>query len=106
MKQTDLSKRLENWIKTQHGTAGWEQKLENLISTLLKEQKEEERQRILERVNSYIDTKYPPNMFFNSETGEASSGVQEETCIRRMTKDDEKVIEAIDAVKSIIEGDE
>lgn len=33
---------LEHWIKTQHGTAGWQMKLENLIRDLLDRQREED----------------------------------------------------------------
>lgn len=36
--QGDWREELENWIKTQHGSAGWQQKLENLIESLLDDQ--------------------------------------------------------------------
>ena len=37
--QKQLSARVRHWIKTQHGSAGWEQKLENFIVEELQDQK-------------------------------------------------------------------
>jgi hypothetical protein len=40
MKENDWRNRLETFLKEQHGTAGWEMKLENFVSSLLSEQQE------------------------------------------------------------------
>jgi hypothetical protein len=35
MNQADIKARVQHWIKAQHGTAGWEIKLENLVADMV-----------------------------------------------------------------------
>ena len=45
--------KLNQWIETQHGSAGWEVKLENLIDAMLEEQRAEILLELLQRFNDY-----------------------------------------------------
>jgi hypothetical protein len=56
-----------------------------------------------EKIKKQMDSKYPPNRFIDSYTGEMSYGVQEETYIRLAKKDDLEKIAIYNSVLQIIQ---
>lgn len=49
MNQAYIKERVQHWIKAQHGTAGWEIKLENLVADMVLEVEEQKNQAYDER---------------------------------------------------------
>ena len=59
-------KALEEWIKTQHGSAGWEMKLENFISQVEKDAIEKTNKRWREKIGEKAEKRLWTNTVANN----------------------------------------
>lgn len=66
------------------------------LRTITSKSAENERERIVKLGHIFINSKYPPNSFSSSETGETYRGVREPTHIRMMTNEDERVVSELE----------
>jgi uncharacterized protein YihD (DUF1040 family) len=59
--------KLHTWIDRQYGTAGWEQKLENLIDSLLDQATSKAREEELDKIIDAVKKSYETQRDFNGD---------------------------------------